>query len=952
MRSRTRTTPRARSRGTILPMVAICMVAICGFVALAVDVGMMAVAKTEAQNAADAAALAGARSIDGSASPDLTAASATAKNAAKANQVLAASVVDADVAVQHGTYRYDISTEKFSPAYTLTGSDTYNLTKATITRTPDTGFGKVFGIAKFNVSATAIAAHRPRDVSIILDFSGSMNDESDLWNSVSTNHLGSTNATSNNTDSVFPKFGPYSAISTAYLKDPGNDPRSGKSNVSQSSLGIPALVDDFYAHSRGGSASSAFSAASSSYATAPDGDRPLYDNGGFDPSAGYAISYRDLLGSTGRDKTFELDGYDHFNGLGYNDLVTDPTDLATTFKGYTRGPRYWGKTFFIWPPDPRAGNDLVDADVSRFLQDFGYSAADANNSSNTLKGAQVKGIYQPTKYSNTTYGGNWPWPTESSLKSYLLTVPHPTASRTLKTSDPVYNQVLRLHNRPRNDWRQKFFLKTGGSYPNFGGPLNDNTKLWTSSSGYWLAPSGNYVINYKTILAWIKQGPNPFPSRLRAGRILYYDQIPDDVPSTAYDHTRPNTEITDPNKRFWKEYIDYALGVWRDPDTGLPSVWGPGLLYAYSSIYAYNTSTCSYGPDFAWVDGSDPSSTVSAPPTDGRSMNYIDNPRRPRHRAWFGPMTMIQFLSDTGLMPGTAHDISTYPAKLGISGALQDIKNNHPNDLVSMILFNRPQFDNEPAGNGTFNAAKYSLSRDYSGMIDSLWFPPNSGSADVRPWDVNGLQTPRAANDYTGNTATIFGFMLAYNQFSGNSALRTQTFGGLGRKGAQRLVVLETDGMANVGVNPTGGFSNQGSGKSYYNVRPADTVNSASYSENALLQVVQAICNKADGSPGTSPGYSSNPGYSGFADSRKPVQIHTIAFGALFEPTTSGSDQATAVNLLQQVSTIGGTRFPSSASDPDDGYKWCIGSIDDRKNKLRQAFSKVMDDGVSVSLIQ
>src|SRR5262249_25436859 len=36
---------------------------------------------------------------------------------------------------------------------------------------------------------------------------------------------------------------------------------------------------------------------------------------------------------------------------------------------------------------------------------------------------------------------------------------------------------------PANDWRKKFFLKTGGSYPNFGGPMNDNTKLF--SGGSW-----------------------------------------------------------------------------------------------------------------------------------------------------------------------------------------------------------------------------------------------------------------------------------------------------------------------------------------------------------------------------------------------------------------------------------------------------------------------------------
>ena len=25
--------------------------------------------------------------------------------------------------------------------------------------------------------------------------------------------------------------------------------------------------------------------------------------------------------------------------------------------GYTQGPGYWGKTFFVWPPDPNPTND-------------------------------------------------------------------------------------------------------------------------------------------------------------------------------------------------------------------------------------------------------------------------------------------------------------------------------------------------------------------------------------------------------------------------------------------------------------------------------------------------------------------------------------------------------------------------------------------------------------------
>ena len=105
-------------------------------------------------------------------------------------------------------------------------------------------------------------------------------------------------------------------------------------------------------------------------------------------------------------------------------------------------------------------------------------------------------------------------------------------------------------------------------------------------------------------------------------------------------------------------------------------------------------------------------------------------------------MTMIQFMSDTGILPGTAHDISMYPMKIGIGEALQDIQNNHPNDLVSMILFNRPLYTGGASGTGAFNVAQYSLTNNMQPMITSLWVPPNSGTSDVRPWDANGRRRP------------------------------------------------------------------------------------------------------------------------------------------------------------------------------------------------------------------
>lgn len=810
---------RRRRRGSVLPLVACSMIGLCGFVALAVDVGMIVVARTEAQNAADAAALSGSRALDGRTGWNTAIAEGAARAAVGGNTVLSTPLDPSDVTIEHGSYGYDYSTEVFSPHVPPRPGENFTLTRVSVNHHAPTAFANVLGISGFDVHARATATHRPRDIAVILDFSGSMNNESDLWNNES--YLGSANNSPNNRDSVIPVFGAYSDQNAARLRYTGTDDRIGKCNITQPALGIPAMVNDFYKHDPGTSPTMAFTPAPDSYGASPSGDDYLRDNNS--TSSAYVKTFYEMNNdSTNYNSAFEntnsgeLGGYDYYY---YN----QPGRPRYPFKGYTQGPKYWGKTFFVWPPNPRS------------------------------------------------------------------------------------------------DWRKQYFRLPGGSYPNFGGTIVSNTTLW-SSTGIWRDPPGYYVVNYKAILAWIKSGPNPFPPQLRAGRLLYYDQIPDDVPSAAYNHTRANAEIDDPNQRFWKEYIDFVLGVWRDPmgrtqDPGSPS--------------------CSYGPDFTWG-----TIQISSKPS-YRYMDYRDNPKRPRHRFWFGPMTMIQFIMDTGLLPGTSHDISMYPAKLGIAAALEDIKNNHPNDLVSLIPFSRPQYGNEPFGVGAFSQALFDLNRDYTALIEALWFPRGSSPSGLRLWTEESQGTPRANSDYTANTCTHHGFMLAYNQFSSSASLRSVGAGGHGRRGAQRLVILETDGMANVNTRPSQSFWNAGAGSSYYRIRPGDSISATSYSESDLLGVVRKICAlESDSSLG--PGYGT---------ARKSVQVHTIAFGAIFEPDASGGSREDAVDLLQKISQIGGTTFPGSASDGNNGFKWCIGTMTQRKDKLRQAITRIADDGVSVILI-
>ena len=145
--------------------------------------------------------------------------------------------------------------------------------------------------------------------------------------------------------------------------------------------------------------------------------------------------------------------------------------------------------------------------------------------------------------------------------------------------------------------------------------------------------------------------------------------------------------------------------------------------------------------------------------------------------------------------------------------------------------------------------------------------------------------------------------------------------------------------MANQASNAS--FNSGGAYQSYYKIGNMGTPNaSGSNAGQAAINVATDICALDTASP---------PGY---AQPQRPVQIHTLAFGAIFEPTASGSEQASAVSLLQSLSSIGGTVFPSSASDPTNGYKWCIGTLSERQSKLQTAFTKILDETESIILVK
>src|SRR5262249_27794783 len=93
-----------RRSGAVLPIVTVCLIGLMAVTALAIDIGLMVVARSQCQNAADIAALAGARTLDGkSATNNVTAAMAMARTAAENNTVLNTPITNTQVTnVQSG----------------------------------------------------------------------------------------------------------------------------------------------------------------------------------------------------------------------------------------------------------------------------------------------------------------------------------------------------------------------------------------------------------------------------------------------------------------------------------------------------------------------------------------------------------------------------------------------------------------------------------------------------------------------------------------------------------------------------------------------------------------------------------------------------------------------------------------------------------------------------------
>ena len=185
-----------RRKGAVAYLAAVLLAVLFAFVSFAVDTGVLALTQINMQNAVDAAALAASQEIRGAilqAGGDDGLTIGDANNLAVANARMIAEEValangifiDPDVDVEFGNRSYDENTDSWPIAWNV---PPYNVVRVSARRDQENpaqpdgkiklNFGWAVGLPTAALKASASAFIEARDIALVLDYSGSMNFDS------------------------------------------------------------------------------------------------------------------------------------------------------------------------------------------------------------------------------------------------------------------------------------------------------------------------------------------------------------------------------------------------------------------------------------------------------------------------------------------------------------------------------------------------------------------------------------------------------------------------------------------------------------------------------------------------------------------------------------------------------------------------------------------------------
>lgn len=982
-------TNRRGRRGTVLPMLGVCLIGLFGFVALAVDLGMLAVSRTQSQNGADVAALVGTRTLnnrDGVAFNNLPAAVAAVNSATTANPHMSTNFSGGQISqIEAGQYLYDPGSQTFSvvnwttvggtaggsATVTAPGGFSWTALRVTLSVSQPTYFLRLFGVTTMPSGARATAVYRPRDIAFVLDMTGSMGFGS-VFN---------FNSRSLNPDPLVPTAGHYTTVQGMIRATTNQVNGSGeaqpRNNFTVTTPGGPPIVRSYYydPSNINNPATVAFPLTTKSDGSPnllPAFHRWAPGESGGDPATSTAVTY-DFTGYNPMHRGNEANPRGPTPAPGTYGSMTDAAGLAYTGDRWRRRDGRVDKTTTDWAtgnnqaafhaadllgytgtaPPTAGASPAFATDWSNFRdpvwETYGYDldipkyrlARGANAPSDPvtyLAGTGlgvVNNILLPAadRFQGFSMGpGYWG-------KTFYIWPPDPRA--------PVGNPGDA--NYQAGDWRRRyFFARSATAGVALDAQADNNTTntgttnvfdainevvLNTGTSGQTIRSDA--TVNYPAILRWIKSGPQALPPNLRAGRVLYYSSIPDDV------NTATATGQAQLDKAFWKLYIDFVLGINAGRDyTGTANLYGGADSWAASAASVATSDLGTY--KFAWQ-------TLLEPAT-RPYMRYTDSPRRPRLHMWFGPLSMMDFLSATNgnWTAGTVYEAQCWQLKAGVNAVLDDVKNNKPNDYSGLVYFAQSQH----------NGVRVPLGQNYKRLQNALFYPRDlvdpitagNVTSEYRPYNNTSLGGYSAAviPNAAGGTDPATGLGYAFNLLSPSTIPAATAVGtGSGRRGAQKIVIFETDGVPNSYRVPT--FNPRGF-NSYYTLAGSVTgagngdATGIGHAHNIIKQMVKQMATTS-----TTSGTGDD---SGLSLPNAPTRVYPIAFGDLFDPVLApGANFRDDAHLfLAKCAEFGGTG-PAGATELSSNFV-ITGTYDQRITNLRNCLERIFQSGVSVVLIE
>jgi hypothetical protein len=310
--------------------------------------------------------------------------------------------------------------------------------------------------------------------------------------------------------------------------------------------------------------------------------------------------------------------------------------------------------------------------------------------------------------------------------------------------------------------------------------------------------------------------------------------------------------------------------------------------------------------------------------------------------------------------PGNAYEAPAYVCKEAYIAAINTMEYNHPNDWFTIVPYSAPRYSATDTA-GRFNVVRVPLGTNYTYAVNALAYPFGTLAAtgatngtEITPFTpdpATGLvpsadfwDTPRAM----GDTCFAMALMLAYNQFAvtpaSDATLRgyissspitfpTGMAGGLGRKGAQKVVIFETDGIvdaaATANLITTANYS-------YYQIRyDMNNPNAAEYpssysSVGGLTQAYNLVQQLA----------------STYGTSRNPFRLYGMGFGPVFQSSQAYAAETT----LQTMQYYAGTQANAATALPSNQV--IVGTGAQMSSSLTNSYTSILQSGVQIALIK